>query len=277
MTDYADLWKAIDGLLAVHAPRALAQLRGPITAPGLAWMRAVARKGGVRAIDAAVAATYLAHDGAREGRSSILALLPVSPATEWARSCEWHSSWISREELATWQSALGAADERGEEDDDEGVPGWPSRWMPIGRDGGGNAVVVSLESGELFAFDHEVGEPVSLTMLGSFLVELELDLRAGLVGDDDEGALHRGERAARPAPKRAQHDEAASLMALLAEKNLVDLAPTASLREALGAALAVKSRKARDKKVMSVLYGHDDVAEVFADDDVLAVILDEFG
>ncbi len=269
VADYVALWQTIDALLRQHTPRAARQLRGPITDAGMAWIRATARKGGCRKVDPAVEATYAAHDGAKGTRPSILALLPCSKETAWATSCEWHSSWTAKEELATWQDVLGA-DDAGDDD-----PGWPSTWLPFGRDGGGNAVVVSLSSGELFTYDHEDGEPTDITTLGSVLVSLEADLRAGMIQEDEDGSLVRGTKST-AAAAAAKPDEAAVLLQMLVEKRLAALEPTPALTDAVRKVLASRGR-ARTKKLVKLLYDHDDVSDVFADDEVLGVFMEEFG
>ena len=275
-TDYRALWGRLDELLAVSAPHAFRNLRGPITDAGLAWLQSQARKGGVRRLDPAVDATYAAHDGAKGSRPSLLGLLPFPPDEAWAASCEWHSSWVSREELATWQDAIGSEKATcGELYGEDDTPGWLSRWLPMGRDGGGNAVMVDLGSGELFAFDHEVAKPVFIATLAAFLMGLEVDLRNDAIGEDDQGDFTRDLAGAASRPFRKKPDYVDTLLALLVERTLIAIEPSEALRDALRSALE-QSGKTRTKRIIALLYEHPDVTEVFADDDVLAVLLDEF-
>ena len=272
--DYAALWQRLDALICARALRASKQLRRPATAAGLAWLHAQARKGGASTLDAALEATYAAHDGARGESPSFLALLSFPEEAAWATACAWHSSWDARAELATWQDAIGR-DPQSDEDDDTDDRGWPSIMLPIARDGGGNAIAASLDSGELLAFDHEVGEFVSIGFLGEFLVTLERDLRDGKIGDDERGEFTRDDRVL--ATATAVRDLAESFCSLLVEKRLANVSATPALRDAIRPLLDIKSSKTRVKRLVALLYDHEDVSEVFADDEVLALMIEEFG
>jgi cell wall assembly regulator SMI1 len=263
MADYVALWMKIDGLMRERTPRAFDNFCGPAEKNDLGWLHALARSAGTP-LDAALEATYRAHDGAKGTTASLLALLPFPRGVEWAALCEWHSLHDAREELAVWRDALDS-------DDDESM--WSADWLPIARDGGGNAVIASLSSGELYAFDHEDPIPVGVATLGEFLVEIEKQLSAGTIGEDDDGELEHIGAAAR-APRI---DPVETLMALLVEKNLAAIKPTPELKKALAPILDMTGKTARTKRFVALLYDHPDVEEVFADDDVLEVFLDEFG
>jgi hypothetical protein len=265
--DYVALWAQIDALLLAKAPRVFRGLRAPLKDAGLAWLRSQAKQGGVR-LHPAVEATYRAHDGAKGERRSLIALVPFGEQGAWANMCNWHSSWIAREELAVWRDALGTDEEEG---------GWPARWLPIGRDGGGNAVVLSLGSGELFAWDHEGSEPIYGPTLGAFLVTLARDLVEDRVGEDEDGEPTRDLVAAPASAAQRAADPVASFVQLLVERKFAELSLTDELSSALRTALSRKTARARKKAVIDVLHAHPDVADVYADDEVLEVLVDEFG
>lgn len=98
---------------------------------------------------------------------------------------------------------------------------------------------------------------------------------------EEEGLELLDEPRVVPVPPAIEPDRPARVfLELLVERRFVALAEGANvapLVNALGAALATRGRARRQARVVAVLDQSDVVEEVFVDDEVLGVLIDEFG
>jgi len=253
----------LDEWLAKVAPRVAKGLRGPASAAAL---RQLTRHFG--RVPDAVLQMYRAHDGESEGveleddelededefddEGGLLARARVPREHVWIQAMRWLPiAEVIREHTVN----VGAAD-------------WPDDWLPLATDGGGNFVVVAGD-GEVFAWDHETGEPETLAS--------SLDAWFGALADDLEASTRSAPVAAQ-APRRA----GAVLIEVLEEHRFVEMDAEASPEEvdalvgALEQALARRGVERQLEGVLAALEGSKAVAEIFADDEVLAVLLKEF-
>ncbi|AKT40454.1 SMI1/KNR4 family protein [Chondromyces crocatus] len=261
-------WPRIDRWLRAHAPFIGQQLSGPATVEAL---HALERS--VRApVPASLKEAYFAHDGAREERPTVFAAARVPREAEWARWMWWLPMYKAR---ARHQFML-----------DLGI-GWSDRWLPFGEDAGGNVLYVDLRSGEVFAWDHETGEGILVAPdLRTWMTWLADDMDARLVAsrpdaEEEDLTLLDAPLAPLPvAPAVTAARTARSFLEVLEERGLVAVdegMDQKSLLDALSTALAIRNAEKRRARTIAVLESEAAVEEIFADNEVLSVLIDEFG
>src|SRR5690349_7083526 len=123
-------WPRIDGWLARYAPKVLRQLRPPLDEAGMVRLeRALGRS-----LPDSLADAYRAHDGAKGEGASVFGGARAPFSVGWVRFMGWLPAEQAVRRLR-WMCDLGIE--------------WPENWFPLGEDGGGNVLVVDLESGEI--------------------------------------------------------------------------------------------------------------------------------
>ncbi len=267
-------WNRIDTWLAEHAPNVLRLLRPPIDDATLAKLEAAAGK----TLPASLVEAYRAHDGAAGEHRAIFGAVRTPKDALWAR----HMSWLSGDRAVgslLFMRALATE-----------VPGaaeWPATLLPVGDDGGGNKIVVDLDSGEVSAWDHEDHSMAKLADdFSVWMTQLADDMDARLVvaGTDEDDAhdaitlLDAPPPPPAPAPVIAKDRAARVFVEVLVEKRFVALRKRADLEPLIAAltqALAIKTTATKKKKVIELLEESDAVEEIFAGDDKLEALVDE--
>lgn len=265
-------WPRIDAWLRANAPAVFELLAPPADDEELRELQEAVG----HALPASLASAYRAHDGALNDCNTVLGAVRAPKDGLWVR----YMSWLSlAAALEQWKLMRGLSDE------------WPEDDVPVAHDGGGNLVVVSLASGAVTLFDHETWEMTPLAdSFAQWMTWLADDMDAGLVVlDEDESeyedAITLLDKPVKPPPAAApkpEVDDRASrvFLELLAERKLVQFVrgqDPRPLLKALLPALASKSPEKRMQSVLEVLEASPAVDEVFADDEELAEILEEFG
>lgn len=266
-------WPRIDAWLEAHAPKVLAQLRRPVTPKVLATVEQALGA----PLPSDLADAYRAHDGALSERPVLFSAMRAPREALWIRGMHWLP-------LAETQAQLRFM----QEVDDE----WPDELLPIASDGGGNLVLVDLADGVVTVYDHETAEygPIAPSFgvwLSSLADDMDNELVAlGTDGEadddiDDELVLLK---APKPPPAKApvltEDRPARVFLALLAERKHALFAPDESPDELIAAltrALELRDARKRLRAVVKALEDNPYVEELFADDDELTALLEEFG
>lgn len=260
------VWKRIDTWLERKAPKTLAALNPGATNESLA---AFETKLG-RKLPPSMRNAYAAHDGAIDDMAiAIFGALRAKPDHVWLR----YMSWLPLDGVLEELKAMRDAGP------------WPENHIPIATDGGGNALVLDLESEAILIFDHETWDPqVVATSFEAWMTQLADDMEAKLVGtneEDDEASIVLLEA---PVPSvvtpSVGPDRAARvLLAALIERGWIEVAPgdLEPLVKDLHAALSILPPKARGRAVSNVLEKSKHVDEMFADDEQIADLVEEIG
>ncbi|WP_197041495.1 SMI1/KNR4 family protein [Chondromyces apiculatus] len=258
----------IDRWLREHAPAVFGLLRAPATPAALeAYAHAVGRP-----LPEALLEAYRAHDGVTGEALTMFGANRAPRGVTWAR----FMTWLPAVEAPRQYRMMR----------DLGV-GWDAGWLVLGEDGGGNVLIVDAGSAEVLAWDHETGEASHVAPdLRTWMAWLADDMEAGLVvTDEDEGEealllLDAPPKAPPPAPEVSAERTAQVLLDVLAERQFIAMEPEvdpAPLVKKLVKALSVRAEEQRREQVIALLESEDAVAEVFADDEELGVVIDEFG
>lgn len=261
------VWKRIDAWLERKAPATLASLNPGAPEPALAAFEA---KLG-RRLPASMRAAYAAHDGAIDEMAiAIFGALRAKPNHQWLR----YMSWLPLDRVLEERATMGDAGE------------WPEHHLPIATDGGGNALLLDLESEAILLFDHETWEPEEVaSSFEAWMTQLADDMEAKLVttDEDDDGAslvlLDAAPPSSVAAPSVGQDRGARVLLAAMLERGWIEVArgDLEPLVKELHAALSILPPKARGPAVSSVLHKSKLVEEIFADDEQLAELVEEIG
>lgn len=250
--------------LAQHAPLVLKRLRPPLDAPALA--RAARALGNT--LHPSIRAAYRAHDGATGEHSTIFGAMRTRDGGQWVRSMYWLPM---DQALRSWRGQRGR--------------GWPAAWLPLGEDGGGNILCADVQSGALEAWDHETGETIRIAEdLDAWAAQLATDMAARLVEatEESEGEaleLLKEPRVEPAAQGLAKDRPAWVLIGTLVERRLITLVPgreVAPLAAALTTALRSQSPARRRARVIDALEQSDVIEEIFAADEALDLLIDEF-
>jgi len=262
-------WTRIDAWLRTHAPTILEELRPPASSEAIARLEQHAK----RKLPPDVIAMYEAHDGVREEQSSVFAAMRAPKDAEWARYMWWLTTAGAIEQLDTMRD----------------IGDWPAELLPFAQDGGGNLLVVDLESGQVSAWDHETWETTKLSSsLDAWFTALADDMEARLVappnedvGDDDERLM----LLAAPLPdvppgeSAIAEDRAARVfVAVLQERKLVELSKEADIEplvRALHVGLAIEDKDDRYDRVIEILEESPVVDEIFGDDDAIGGLIED--
>ena len=260
------LWQKLDGGLRKAAPETLALLNPGASDHYIAWLTSTALEAGV-ALHPAIVETYRAHDGA-DNSPGIFALLP---GKTFANTKPWLSLPQIEEELHLFRSAGY--------DSEGGV----SKLLPIAG-AGGDALYVALETAELGIFDGKTAAATSLGLtLPDFLASLDLAFTEGRIGETDDGLVFV------PAPSAATPNSAAGatastpaqkLLTSFIEQELILLEgkPSKQLLADVDKVLAAKKSAAkRAAALLDVLDEHDEVEDIFIDDDALEAAIKALG
>ena len=268
------LWQKIDGGLRKAAPDTLAALNPGASDHYIAWLTTTALEAGV-ALHPAIVEAYRAHDGA-DNSPGVFALLP---GKTFANSKSWLSLAQIEEELPLFRSA--GYDSQG------GV----SKLLPIAGLGG-DALYVGLETAELGSFDGKTAACTSLGLtLPDFLASLDLAFTEGRIDETDAGLVFVSApsaastadaagaagvtAAAAPATSPAQ-----KLLTSFIEQELILLEgqPSKQLLADVDKVLAAKKSAAkRAAALLDVLDEHDEVEDIFIDDDALEAAIKALG
>ncbi len=267
------LWQKLDGDLRKAAPDTLALLNPGASDHYIAWLTTTALEAGV-ALHPAIVETYRAHDGA-DNSPGIFALLP---GKTFANTKPWLSLSQIEEELQLFRSAGY--------DSEGGV----SKLLPIAGLGG-DALYVALETAELGIFDGKTAACSSLGLtLPAFLESLDLAFTEGRIDETDDGLVYV------PAPAAASVAVAATsgvtsatavattpaekLLTSFIEQELILLEgkPSKQLLADVDKVLAAKKSAAkRAAALLDVLDEHDEVEDIFIDDDALEAAIKALG
>ncbi len=255
------LWQKLDSGLRKAAPDALALLNPGASDHYITWLTTLATEVGV-ALHPAIVDTYRAHDGA-DNNPGVFALLP---GQTWANNKPWLSLPHIEEELPLFRSAGY--------DSEGGV----SKLLPIAASGG-DALYVTLETAEFGIFDGKTAACTSLGLtLPDFLASLDVALGESRIGESATGLMFvpapstanlgtAGAPAGTAAPTPAQ-----KLLTAFIEQELILLAgqPSQQLLADVDKVLAAKKSAAkRAAALLDVLDEHDEVEDIFIDDDAL--------
>lgn len=267
-------WQRIDTWLRASAPEVLRRLRPPIEPATLAKLEATAGK----PLPASLVEAYLAHDGAAGEHPTVFGAVRAPKDALWAR----HMWWLPADRavgsvLFMRELSVDVPDSKT----------WPAALLPIAEDGGGNKIVVDLDSGEVSAWDHEDGTTTKLAAdVGTWMTQLADDMQAGLViagneyedTDDTLTLLDAPPPPPKPAPVIARDRAARVFVEVLVEKRLAVVRKGADLEPliaALTVALAIKTTATKKKKVIELLEESDAVEEIFGGDDKIEALVDE--
>lgn len=270
------LWQKLDGGLRKAAPDTLALLNPGASDHYIAWLTSTALEAGV-AVHPAIVETYRAHDGA-DNSPGVFALLP---GKTFANTKPWLSLPQIEEELHLFRSAGY--------DSEGGV----SKLLPIAGVGG-DALYVALESAELGIFDGQTAACTSLGLtLPAFLESLDLAFTEGRIDETDNGLVFVAALAAPsvataatttnagPAAKSAvATTPAEKLLTSFIEQELILLEgkPSKQLLADVDKVLAAKKSAAkRAAALLDVLDEHDEVEDIFIDDDALEAAIKALG
>ncbi len=267
------LWQKLDASLRKAGPDTLTLLNPGASDHYIAWLTTTALEAGV-ALHPAIVETYRAHDGA-DNSPGIFALLP---GKTFANTKPWLSLSQIEEELQLFRSAGY--------DSEGGV----SKLLPIAGLGG-DALYVALETAELGIFDGKTAACSSLGLtLPAFLESLDLAFTEGRIDETDVGLVYV------PAPAAASVAVAATsgvtsatavattpaekLLTSFIEQELILLEgkPSKQLLADVDKVLAAKKSAAkRAAALLDVLDEHDEVEDIFIDDDALEAAIKALG
>ncbi len=191
-------------------------------------------------------------------------LLGAADCPDWIRAMRWLSAKEAARQLSDYRDTMGATFQRS--------------WVPVATDDNGNAVVLDVDSGALFALDHE--DPCMkddnriAASLPAFVEALADDLKSGALRCDHNGFYRV------IAPHAAPTQPAALLLSLLEERNLIELAPSAQRQDAVAAIDAILAGRGNSAALAQKLAGLLDAAtwvdETYASEDVLEVLVEEY-
>lgn len=267
------LWQRIDRALARFAPAIGGALRRPLQDEALLrWLHEVA------ADVPGIVESYAVHDGSMLA-GGIFGHLPCSAAAPFPRAARWLAASWAREAHTLVQSIgiamfpLGAVGTRRrvplseiETEDRESLQG----------------ILVEPKSGALFALDYsEVGPemqlvPLDMTWL-AYLQALAMDLESGRFEcfRDDHQVLRIVEKSASARQVRTPRDDAAVLLEMMCERQLIELAdpPHDGLRAQVAKALRKRSADTRLAALRQVFDDSEAVVEDFTSDEELAALI----
>lgn len=263
-------WPRIDAWLLANAPKIAKKLRPPLNAEGIARFE---RNLG-RPLPPAIVQAYRAHDGIKGEVPAILGAVRTPRNAEWVR----YMWWLPADDALDTLKAFRELDVT-----------WCDSRLPIGKDAGDNVLLVDLDHGSLAAWDNESGDITPLAPdFAAWMSQLADDMEARLVApsDDEDDDLELLERprgtkapAAKPVIPAGPARPARMMLELLAARGHIILTEGADLDElaaALAVALATKGGARRRAKVVAELENSPAIEEVFADDDMIGAVADEF-
>jgi cell wall assembly regulator SMI1 len=276
-------WPRIDAWLAKNAKPVAAQLRGPLLDDDVARLEEAVGA----SLPPAIAEAYRAHDGASGEHATVFAAVRTPRNAEWIRGMAWLRAADVPKVLRFHRAVAADARDPG---DDATITPFRESWLPIAKDAGDNVIVVDVSDGRVRAWDNESGDVTDLA--GDFrgwMAALADDMEAGLVAfgdeaeDEDEETellLLDAPRPPRPEPVQVGPEQAARMMlGVFVERGHVVLAEgedLGTLVKALAAALGHKSKGKRREQVIALLENDARIEEVFADDDTIGALVEEF-
>ncbi|HPH64949.1 MAG TPA: hypothetical protein PLF40_04360 [Kofleriaceae bacterium] len=260
------LWQKLDAGLRKAAPDTLSLLNPGASPHYVAWLTTVGNEVGVT-MHPAIIDTYRAHDGA-DNSSGIFALLPGQSA---ANEMPWLSLPQIEEELPGFRSAGY--------DSEGGV----RKLLPVAAQNG-DVLYVAMETAELGLFDGKTAEAKSLGVtLPDFLATIERAMDEGRIGEAGDGLEFVAAPAPAGAAASANESGGSPAQRLLAafieqEQLLIEGKPSKQLIADVDKVLAAKKSAAkRAAALLDVFDDHDEIEDVFIDDDALEAAIKDLG
>lgn len=263
----SESWSRIDAWLGSNAPAVAGRLRpglGNATAPPLQALRSALRDHGLT-LPEALAATWLAHDGATEEHPTIFSIAPMPRLSSWA-VWMWLLSCAQSLERYRFMHGLGID--------------WSDAWLPLGEDGGGNVLVVDVRTEAVTVWDHETGEHSPIApKFGPWLSSIADRLESGQVVEDESEEqliIMASEPPPPPEPDTSERRIAKTFIDLLLEQELLELERDGDHESLLTGVQQALRARGKTAALLELLENHPAVADFFVDDETLEQLVREF-